>query len=876
MRVILAEKKSMADAIAAGLGIKPIGKSHYEGKDADGRAVAITWAKGHLIELVNPEAYCDDWKNWEWSSLPMIPSAWKTQVVSDSADRFKAVKELLPNADELVVATDAGREGELIADLIVAKIGFKKPAFRLWTSSLTPRAIRDAYGALKPWSAYQGLRDAAQGRARADWLVGMSGTRGLSLLARNLGRRERGAWAVGRVMTPTLAILVQREKEISAFKAEDFWTLEAQFRHPAGIYKGTWFKGDQNRFSKEAEATAMMDAVKGRPARIVHYETKPVSKAPEQFYSLAAIQQEASKRFKFSVERTLEVVASLYEAKLMSYPRTSSRHLTEDESALIPRWLETLARLPQYGGLVGEIKPEALKLGKRFVDDAEVEDHSALMPTEETPNWDGLSEDQKKIYDLVARRFIAAFFPNRVEEKTVLITEVSCDSGPETFKSTGTVVVEQGWSRVDSPALAKVKRKAKGADEDDDDAPLALSGAPLAEGDGVDIGAATLAAKKTTPPKRLTDGDLIRMMLSAGKDLDDDELRAVMRDHKGIGTEATRANIIAKLLNNGTKAKPRDPLVVTEKGFLIPTERGISLIEMVPFQELTSAELTANWEKELDRIASNKETLAAFMARIEKYTHDMIATLREAAPSGASMTAPSSNASGAPAKILDFACPKCGSSVHLKAGTTGLYVKCSGDKGAKCYFGFDADADGTATISCANPACEHGRVKTTPNGSLVCGDCGSWQDKFGAAGAPSSTSSSCPKCKRGTIRVIKGANGPFAACSNRDGCGLTYGCKEDGKPEAGFCKSCKGPVKKTKSGSKICVVCDSWQDSKAGAGGGAGNAERPAKPADQACFDCGGQMKTLWTKKGKWAYLCEPCNAWHDAPGSAKGAPARK
>jgi len=872
----------MGQSIAAALGLKSKSKGFISGTDPGGIQTVVTWGIGHLVETVEPEKYTKDWEAWDWAILPMIPKDWKYAVVPKTKDQFDVVKAQLAKATQLVVATDAGREGELIASLILEKAPCKaKTMLRLWTKSLTDGAIRDAYKAMKPWSTYAGLRDASYGRQKADWLVGMTGSRAMTLRARGLGRREKGAWPIGRVMTPTLSILVERELEIQAFKAKDFYVVEATFSHPAGTYKGKWQKGDQDSFEKEADARALVSALKGKPARIAKFETKDVHKGPEQFYDLTALQKECNKRFGFSSEKTLGIAQELYDARVLSYPRTGSRHLTHDDAAKIPAWLGTLSKLPIYAPFVAEIK--GTKLSSRFVDDAQVEDHTALMPTEEVPNWASLSEDQKKVYDLVARRFMAAFFPDRIEAKTVLITEILADAGPEAFKTTGTAVLDLGWSRVDSPALSKAKKKAKAGtgDEEAEEEPLTLSGAPLGVGDGVSVKSLGSEARQTKPSRRMTEADLLAAMQSAGKDLDEEELRAAMKECAGIGTPATRASVIEKLLDKGSPKYPKIPLVERQKNFLVPTQKGMDLVQMLPFQDLRSAELTGRWETRLEQIAKGKASLESFMKEIETYTREMTRTLREGVHGGTtpmSSTPEGEEAPRMPATVLPDPCPKCGSPVSLKNWEGRWYTRC-GSK--SCYFGYDSNEKGEATAKC--PHCPTGRLKTTPKNDRICADCDRWEKEKKAPGgshephAPVALGQ-CPKCKKGTLKVRSGSNGPFVSCSDRDNCGLSYSSDEAGQPLGGICPkpNCQGPVTKFSSGSRKCACCGDWinDDKMPSQGGGASDgpsgsnrAKTSKEPPTAFCVECKKPLKVVFVKsKAKHAYRCDPCNRWYDVP----------
>ncbi len=870
----------MGASIAAALGLKSKGKGYIEGTDPAGKQTRVTWGIGHLVEPVEPEKYTPAWEKWTWEALPMIPQAWKYSVVSRTKDQFDVVKAQLALADELVVATDAGREGELIAALILEKAPCKaKQVLRLWTKSLTDGAIQEAYRDMKPWSEYRGLRDSAHGRQKADWLVGMTGSRAMTLRARGQGRNE-GSWPVGRVMTPTLAILVDRELEIRNFKPRDFYVVEATFTHPAGTYKGKWLQGEQNSFEKEADARTLVSSLQGKPARVAKFETKKVHKRPEQFYDITTLQKECNRRFGMSSERTLAVAQELYEAKVLSYPRTGSRYLTHDDAKKIPTWLKTLAKLEVYAPFVAEIKEP--RLGSHFVDDAHVEDHTALMPTEVSPNWASLTEDQKKVFDLVARRFLGAFFPDRIEAKTVLITEILGEAGPAAFKTTGTAVLDLGWSRVDTPAQAKAKKRAKAGEESEEEAeeePLTLSGAPLAVGDGVAVKSLGSEARQTKPPRRMTEADLLAAMQSAGKDLDEEELRLALKEREGIGTPATRAAIIEKLLAKGSSAKPRPPLVERQKHFLVPSQKGIDLVEMLPFRDLRSAELTGRWETRLELVRKGKATLEAFMTEIETYTRDMTQTLREGFPEGATMNSDGPEPARSPAAALPDPCPRCTSPVNLKSWDGRWYTRCSNKI---CYFGFDCNEKGESTGKCRH--CGTGRTKTTPKGSKVCADCTRWQDeKPGAEGPgirrePSSAPTAlgeCPKCQKGTLKLRSGENGPFVSCSARPSCDLSYSADEEGNALGGACAKCKGPVHKFASGKRKCACCGEWvndgprtaSSAKAPTKGrkpaGSG-ASKPPKPKDATCSSCRQPTRTLFTKRGRWAYRCDGCNLWYE------------
>jgi len=894
MRVIFAEKPSMGRTIAGAIGLPANGRSHIQGKDKDGREVIVTWGVGHLVELLGGfEDYRPELKQWQAGSLPFIPEQFKTQVISGTKDQYSEVEKILnaSGVDEVVVATDPGREGELIALYALQKIAernlgkkagnaspqdlmnrqFKKIS-RLWPKSLTDVGINEAYKTMKPWSAHQSGIDAAQSRSEADWIVGLNGTRALTLRARRMGRSEKGAWAVGRVMTPTLAILVNRELEIQNFKSKNFWILEATFQAAAGSYKGKWFKKAENpvegdpafidRFTNLQDASAIQAKLKGSKGKIIKLDVREERKLPEMFYDLTDLQREGNKRFGYTAQKTLEIAQELYEAKILSYPRTNSKHLTGQDAAEIPHWLKTMAALPDYSAFAATIGPKPGPLGKRYVDDSAVEDHHALMPTDKVPNLASLSNEQRNIYDLVARRFLAAFFPARIEEKTTIITEAM----GEVFRTNGTVVKDLGWSAVDSPSQSKKTKKGakKGAaaDDDEDDAPIGLPIVKLNE--PVTTKSADVAAKVTEPPKRLTEADLLLAMKTAGKDIEDEEIRDALKGMGviGIGTPATRAATIEKLVSKGSPKYPKDPLVERKGKVLVPTPRGMTLISMIPVQDLKSPELTGKWEAQLEEIKDAKRTRSAFMTQIATYTQGLVEQmLGGALPANLSenpMSDTTQNYTRFEA-VQVGPCPKCAGQLWHKAYDGKHYVKCDT---AECKVAYDCDEQGEpAAGRCNKPGCD-GAVKLTKAGNAICVKCESWQtEKAGGSGdgGPSESKGTCPKCKTGTLRQRVGQYGPFVSCSDR-ACGLIYTVKEDGEPIGGRCPKCKGPVKKG-----TCLVCDHAVE---GAGAGAPvDPNRPAKPADSKCPKCQMVMKTIFLKsKAKWAYRCDPCNAWFDVP----------
>ncbi|GLH72067.1 DNA topoisomerase [Geothrix limicola] len=632
----------MGRALAEALGLPGKGRSLIEGN-----GLVVTWCVGHLVEALNPEGYDPAWKAWRWDRLPIFPAPFRYAPIAQTREQFDVVARLLNRADitDVVNATDAGREGELIFDLVYRLAECTKPVKRFWASSLTPEAIREAYANMKPGEAYTGLREAARSRQEADWLVGINATRAQTLRMRRAGA-EDGVWSVGRVQTPTLALLVRRELDIRDFKPQPFWTLRARFAHPNGAYEGRWFKEaegqTQERFANETEARELAARLEGRPGKIRSATGRTEKKKPELLYDLTTLQKEANKRFGFTAEGTLGLAQNLYEKQLISYPRTNSRHLTEADAQKAPQWIKALAQgqLTELQPFLDELRKKwPVKLDKRFVNDKEVEDHAALVPTEKPAR--GLAGDELRIYDLIARRFLGAYFPDRVEAKTTIITEVE----GETFKTNGTIVKEEGWSAIDPPHRRKKAEKTADPAEAEAGAEGHLpkagpqgeaqevpseeeadeeveGGLPIVKkGEAVDVASLHPKEGKTTPPKRMSEGDLLAAMQGAGKDLDDEALRGAMKDC-GLGTPATRANMIETLIKRA--------YIERKRNVLLPTEKGIRLIQGLPAEALRSAELTGSWEARLERMRRGEEARETFMTDIRGFVSGVVAELQDA------------------------------------------------------------------------------------------------------------------------------------------------------------------------------------------------------------------------------------------------------
>ncbi len=752
IRLIVAEKPSMGRAIAAALGLQGSGRSSIQGGDT-----IVTWCVGHLVEALGPEGYDPNLKQWRLDTVPIFPPEFRYAANAQTKDQYDVVAGLMTRDDigEVVNATDAGREGELIFDLVYRLSGCAKPVLRFWTSSLTDDAIREAYGRMKPGEAYVGLRDAARSRQESDWLVGINCTRAQTLVMRRSG--GEGVYSIGRVQTPTLAILVNRELEITNFVPKDFWTLLAVFTTPEGAYKGKWFTKlegkEQDRFEHEEDARALAAKLAGLPGLVASVTGKTDKKRPELLYDLTALQKEANKRFGFTAEHTLEIAQTLYESKLISYPRTNSRYLTEADAAKVPIWIKALAtgQLVELRPFVEELRGRwPVKLDKRFVDDKEVEDHSALVPTENAAR--SLGGDGLKIYELIARRFLAAFFPERIEAKTTIVTKIA----KETFKTMGTVVKELGWSQVDPPhgRPKKETKKAKAeeleAEEPEAEEPEEDAGTLPLVTKGQEVATRELLPKagKTSPPKRMSEGDLLAAMQGAGRELDDSELKGAMKDC-GLGTPATRASIIETLLKRMYAARKRN--------ILQPTEKGIELIRGLQAESLKSPQLTGEWEARLERMRRGETAREAFMGDVKTFVTDLIDQIKASAP------ATSKQIFG---PVLG-PCPSCGAELRLRDWKGTYYAKCSG---AECRVAFDCDDKGQPAILCRY--CQ-GPVRTTKSGSHICVACQRWQEEKTLEAAPEAPP--CASCGR-PMRVIPSTRKGqyFLRCA---ACGITQEAK---------------------------------------------------------------------------------------------------
>lgn len=629
--LVLTEKPSVAKDIARVLGCKRSGNGCIVGDK-----YIVTWALGHLVTLVDPEAYDDKYKSWRMEDLPMLPGRMKLVVIGQTSKQFKAVSSLLSSAEvsDIVIATDAGREGELVARWIIQKANCRKPMRRLWISSQTDKAIQEGFASLKPSSQYDNLYRSAQCRAEADWLVGLNVTRALTC-------KHNAQLSAGRVQTPTLAMIVRREEDILRFRPKDYFTVKADFGEYTALYKDG--KG-QARFADAAAAKEVADSVRGK--RGVLSEVKKVYrfKAPPAAYDLTELQRDANKKYGYSAKQTLSLMQSLYEThKLLTYPRTDSRYITKDVAATLPERLRAIAIGPYKDSASAVLRSKPIQT-KYIVNDAKVTDHHAIIPTEQYVDLNKLSREERHIYDLVVRRFIAVLSaPFEYDEVQVKITV-----GKYNFYTKGQSVKSTGWRAVYDSTLT---------DDDDDAEPdLAAQRLPaLSQGAAAAVKEVRVCAGKTSPPARYTEATLLTAMENPASQVEDGRLRDALKTAGGLGTPATRADIIEKLFNS---------FYIERRGReIFPTSKGRQLIGIVP-PDLKSAELTAKWEQQLSLIAEGKANDRKFIEEMRGYASSLVQAVK------------SSTAEYKHDNMTREPCPQCGKYLLEVNGKKGKMLVC--------------------------------------------------------------------------------------------------------------------------------------------------------------------------------------------------------
>ena len=626
---VLAEKPSVARDIARELGATSRGDGYLHGN-----RYVVTWAVGHLVSLAQPHEINPEWRKWHRSLLPMLPSQWPLVVYEKTKDQFEIVKRILnsPKVSRVVCATDAGREGELIFRYIYESAQCQKPVSRLWISSLTPEAIHKGFSTLRPGADYDSLADAARGRSQADWLVGMNLSRAYSLA-------DNEKLSVGRVQTPTLAMVVERELAIRQFVPEEYLEIVADFRPsdgcptgdaPQDVYRGTWFRAQAGEGAdKESRQKAMRLPTDGKEAKriierahagrasIGSIQSETQRMAPSLFYDLTELQRHANRLYGFSAQKTLDVAQALYETyKLISYPRTDSRHLSQDVVTTLPPIVKNIEG-PYRDHLAPGTGERAL--GRRFIDDSKVTDHHAIIPTAISLGKARLSDEERKIYDLICRRLLSAWQDDYIWSVTTVITAITNSDIIDRYHASGTAVQQAGWKVLDIVVEKKAKR-GQGSGEEERGEQVLPPG--LAKGQPQEVIDVKALTKKTRAPKRYTDGTLLTAMETAGKTLDEEELANAMKE-TGLGTPATRAAMIEVLLK-------RDYIVRQGKA-LEATDKGIRLIEVV-HPEVKSPAMTGQWEAYLKRIQRGEAQLGPFLKGIEDYVTGVVGKVGQVPP----------------------------------------------------------------------------------------------------------------------------------------------------------------------------------------------------------------------------------------------------
>lgn len=586
--LVLAEKPSVARDIARVLGCKGKGDGCINGDK-----YVVTWALGHLVTLADPDAYDDKYKAWRLEDLPMLPEKMKLVTIKQTSKQYRVVSALMkrPDIDKLVIATDAGREGELVARWIMMKAHCKLPAYRLWISSQTDRAIKEGFQNLKSAKEYDNLYYSAQARAEADWLVGLNTTRALTC-------KYNASLSAGRVQTPTLALIVQREEEIQNFVPKLYYTVKGDF----GAFKGTYRDSKGNtRFSDKSFAEGLQKSLLGKNYSVTKLEKASKKQNPPAAYDLTELQRDANKKYGYSAKQTLSLMQSLYEYhKVLTYPRTDSRYITDDIVATLPERLRAMA--------VGPYQASAMKIARNkietkfIVNNAKVSDHHAIIPTEQSPNLSKLSYDERNIYDLVVRRFMAVLSePFQYDEVKI---EIAADKG--SFFAKGKTPLKQGWKEFYGNL---------DEDEDDDSDDKAQSLPPLKQGQALSLKGIKITEGKTKPPARYTEATLLSAMENPSKQITDKALKAVIESTSGLGTPATRADIIEKLFDNFSIERVGKEIH--------PTAKGKQLVRIVP-EDLKSATLTAKWEQQLQNISQGKQSMKKFIGEMREYSTSLV------------------------------------------------------------------------------------------------------------------------------------------------------------------------------------------------------------------------------------------------------------
>lgn len=584
MRVCIAEKPGVAKEIAAIIGAKSRMDGYYEGN-----GYQVTWTFGHLCTLKEPHDYTDKWKSWDMRMLPMLPEKFGIKLINDNGvkKQFGIIEKLVNNADEVINCGDAGQEGELIQRWVLSKAGNTKPLRRLWISSLTEEAIREGFDHLRDGHEFDNLYAAGSARAIGDWLLGMNATR---LYTLKYGQ-NRQVLSIGRVQTPTLSLIVKRQLEIDNFKPEPYWELKTKYREVT-------FSASSGRFATAEEASVQLAEITGHEFFIISYERKTGSEAPPRLFDLTSLQVDGNRRFGFTAEESLRLIQSLYEKKLTTYPRVDTTYLSDD---IYPKIPGILSKLTPYQEFTAPLLLSKIKKSPKIFDNTKITDHHAIIPTGVISN--ALTPDEHKIYDMVTRRFIAVFYPDCKASNVSVVGEVN----KVEFKTTGKQILEPGWRVVYKDDSGK-------STADENILPIFLKGEHGPH-------EPELSEKMTQPPKHYTEATLLRAMETAGKSVDDEELRDLLKQN-GIGRPSTRANIIETLF--------RRKYIHRDKKKIVANPTGIELIQIIGNELLKSAELTGIWEKKLRQIEQGEYEIGAFMSELKEMVTDIVREVKQA------------------------------------------------------------------------------------------------------------------------------------------------------------------------------------------------------------------------------------------------------
>ncbi|WP_440604253.1 DNA topoisomerase III [Bacillus sp. GB_SG_008] len=630
--VVIAEKPSVARDIARVLKCDKKGNGYIEGNK-----YIVTWALGHLVTLADPESYDVKYKKWNLEDLPMLPERLKLTVIKQTGKQFNAVKSQLTRNDvnEIIVATDAGREGELVARWIIDKVKMNKPIKRLWISSVTDKAIKDGFANLKPGKAYDNLYASAVARSEADWYIGLNATRALTT-------RFNAQLNCGRVQTPTVAIIAGREDEIKNFKAQTYYGVEAQ---TTDKLKLTWqdAKGNSRSFDKEKIDTIVKKLGK-QNATVVEIEKKPKKSFAPGLYDLTELQRDANKIFGYSAKETLNIMQKLYEQhKVLTYPRTDSRYISSDIVGTLPERLKACG-VGEYRSLANKVLNKPIKASKSFVDDSKVSDHHAIIPTESYVNFSAFSDKERKIYDLVVKRFLAVLFPAFEYEQLTLRAKIS----DENFVARGKTILNSGWKEVYEHRFED--------DETVDDLKEQIL-PRIEKGDTLNVKLIAQTSGQTKPPARFNEATLLSAMENPTKYMgtQNKQLADTLKSTGGLGTVATRADIIDKLFNSFLIEKRGKDIHITSKGR--------QLLDLVP-EELKSPALTAEWEQKLEAIAKGKLKKDVFISEMKNYTKEIVSEIK------------SSDKKYKHDNISTKTCPDCGKPMLEVNGKKGKMLVC--------------------------------------------------------------------------------------------------------------------------------------------------------------------------------------------------------